>query len=127
MPRAKRQKFKQERAIAMRAARKKLFTSTTTISPDLVITNNINETKIENDELTMNWKGEKLPNEIRKLHLEPREYTQHSTTKDSGNRLIHWNSLNKLIRCNTKCARCGGAVMLQGGNFWNCYLCASYL
>ncbi len=111
MPRVKRQKYKQEKASAMRAAKKKKALTGTTISPDSAfITNNtVHESKIDNDkQLTIK---RNLQNVIHKLELKPREYTYHA--KDSGNRLINWDSLNNMIRCNTKCARCGADVMLH--------------
>ena len=33
--------------------------------------------------------------------------------KDYGNRLLHWDSLKKLVCSNTRCSRCGSEVTLQ--------------
>ena len=111
MPRIKRQKYKQEKAAAMRAVKK--MKSLNTVSPDSAITSaNDNESVIENDQLTVKVKRQKLQNEIRKLQLTSRERPDYKA-KDSGNRLINWDSLNTLIRCNTNCARCGGDVVLR--------------
>ncbi len=86
------------------------LTDTTTKSPDSVITDVNKISQIENkDELT-----KKQNNELHKLELQPRVYNNyHYSAKDSGNRIIHWDSLSNIIRFNTKCAKCGAAVSLK--------------
>ena len=96
----------------MRAAEKKK--SLTTVLPDSAITSTKeNKTIIENDQLTVKVKCQKLQNKICKLKPISREWTDYYSVKDSGNQLINWHSLNTLMRCNMNCARCGGDVMLQ--------------
>ena len=95
MPRIKRQKYKQEKAATMHAVKKKKLL--TTILPGSAITStNKNELVIEKDQLTVKVKHQKLQNEICKLQLTSREQTNYRA-KDSGNRLINWDSLNTLI------------------------------
>lgn len=95
MPRIKRQKYKQEKAAAMCAVKKRKLL--TIASPDSAITStNENELVIEKDQLTVKVKHQKLQNEIHKLQLTSREQTNYRA-KDLRNRLINWDSLNTLI------------------------------
>ena len=87
-----------------------LTDTTTTKSPDSVITN-VNEiSEIEKDKLTKNRNNNKL----HKLQLQFRVYNNHHySLKDSGNQIIHWDSLSDSIRFKTKCAQYGAAVSLH--------------
>ena len=51
-----------------------------------------------------------MQRELKNLHAVARERTYLSN--DSGNRLVHWNSLRDLICQNTKCKCCGGDIDL---------------
>ena len=68
--------------------------------------------KIDNLPLTkckINIKGD-----IYKLGMGAREYKKHEyVKKDSGNRLLHWDSLKNLICSNVQCSRCGLEVNLH--------------
>ena len=56
-----------------------------------------------------------IKREVESLHKGARDWKQyHSTTsKDNGNRILHWDSLRNLITSNTKRKYCGTDVSLK--------------
>ena len=89
-------------------------TQVLTVSPDLVDKTNIDN---KNDLNTLPLTNEinktnKLCREIEGLHKGPREQNNY-TKRDSGNRIIHWDSLQSIICTNTICSQCGSNVYLN--------------
>ena len=123
MPKKKRQAWRKERAAAMQLSRTEQRTKLVendplTVSPESIVSNNEKRRNTRNDNLplTVNeMDGQRTKKDLQTLHLAPRVYRkdEHATKKDSGNRIVHWDSLENLICCNTKCARCGCEVCLK--------------
>ena len=119
MPKLKQQKWREEKAAAMRAAkkRKNLIAIESSLTDDLPSTNlvNTNSCNKKIDILPLTGCKPNRKGDVHKLQMGPREYKGGSEymPKDSGNRLLHWDSLKKLVRSNTRCSRCGSEVTLQ--------------
>ena len=119
MPRTKRQKWRSEQAAIMRAIKKTKKTIQSEESPLTSSSDTINKTneyvrqKLDNLPLTDCKTSPK--GDVHKLRMEAREYREENKyiRKDSGNRLLHWDSLKNLICSNVHCSRCGSEVNLH--------------
>ena len=82
-------------------------------------TNKYMKQKLDNLPLT-NFKTNTKGN-IHKLGMGAREYKGQNEyiQKDSGNRLLHWDSLKKLICSNVHCLKCGSEVNLYEDTIGN--------
>ena len=91
-----------------------VVTQVLTVSPDLVDKTNINN---KNDLNTLPLTNEikktnKCCREAEKLNKGPRERNDY-IKRDSGNRIIHWDSLQDMICTNSVCRQCGSNVYLD--------------
>ena len=90
---------KRARALAMTTARKRRAlppTESTPVSP-------------ENDNQSNRTNA--LSREVASLHASARVYP--SINNDSGNRLIHWDSLRSIVSSNVVCRHCGSDMLLS--------------
>ena len=122
MPRKKRQQWRNKKAAVMRAAKKAKATKyevlePLTVSPESIVTKNDTKSKRSGNlsltEIELDRKHAKK--DLQTLQLAPRVYKKDNTynQNDSGNRLIHWDSLESMIQSNTKCTHCGSTVCLK--------------
>ena len=89
-----------------------------TVSPDdsSSITSTNKKLLINNLPLTINCKPTiRLKREIKNLHTSTQDDSSKMKTlrKDSGNRLVHWDSLKSMIETNTRCCHCGNKLVLS--------------
>ena len=89
-----------------------------TVSPDdsSSITSTNKKWLINNLPLTINFKPTiRLKREIKSLHTSTQDDSSKMKTprKDSGNRLVHWDSLKSMIEKNTRCYHCGNKLVLS--------------
>ena len=118
---SKKYKKKAAHAAAMGSRNKKnidttIPSSTLTVSPEIDDTNDVDQKQIVKNNvpvLTGVTKANNLTQEMNKLHNETRDHSNEYLKKCAGNRLIHWDSLKRLICTSTVCNQCGSSVYID--------------
>ena len=120
-PSKKKERLKKQ-AETMRAIKKRKriedqSLTITTISPDSTTVTDKNKEQEKKINLPPTTKKKTFNKELRSLSLGPKGQKKIDTRVlppcDSGNRILHWDSLEELVESNTKCARCDSPISLK--------------